>query len=79
MVNAAQIKAARALLGWSQDELCERADIHRRTLTTLESGKVPTYDVTVNRVIAALQRGGIQFLEHEGGAYGVLIRPPAGS
>ena len=77
MVNAAQIKAARALLGWSQDELCERADVHRRTLTTLESGKTPLYDTTVRRVVIAFETAGVQFFEQEGGVYGVLIRPPA--
>ncbi|WP_262272064.1 helix-turn-helix domain-containing protein [Microvirga yunnanensis] len=75
MVNAAQIKAARALLGWSQDELCERADIHRRTLTTLESGKIQSYDSTINRVVIALESAGVQFFEQDGGGYGVLIRP----
>lgn len=32
-----QIKAARALLGWSQGELCDKAKISRATLNDLEN------------------------------------------
>ncbi|MFX5817144.1 helix-turn-helix transcriptional regulator, partial [Acinetobacter baumannii] len=36
---AAQIRAARGLLGWSQADLAEGCNMHRGTLADLEGGK----------------------------------------
>lgn len=60
-----QIKAGRVLLGLSQAQLCEAAGVPLITLRRIE-GK-PDHDGlvslgTVRRVVAALERRGVQFL-----------------
>jgi transcriptional regulator with XRE-family HTH domain len=62
----AQIKAARTLIGMSQAELCEIADIPLITLRRIE-GK-PTHkglvsEETISVIRKALETEGIQFLE----------------
>jgi DNA-binding XRE family transcriptional regulator len=37
LVYAAQVRAARALLGWSQGELAERAGISKQSVNRIES------------------------------------------
>jgi len=37
LVYAAQVRAARALLGWSQGDLAERAGISKQTVNRFES------------------------------------------
>jgi transcriptional regulator with XRE-family HTH domain len=74
MVNAAQIRAARALLGWSQEELCRRAKIVRRTLTAIENGERDVQPATLARVVHTLERAGIEFRAEENGRFGVLLQ-----
>ncbi len=38
MVTSAQLRAARAYLGWTMDQAAEAAGLHRRTIIRLESG-----------------------------------------
>ena len=64
--SPAQIRAARALLNLSQDDLAKRANIERRSLMRIESQDDPTYGPrrvqTVEAVRLALEAAGIEFL-----------------
>lgn len=75
-----QIKAARTLIGMSQAELCELADIPLITLRRVE-GK-PTHkglvsDQTIEAIRKALEAQGIQFLDsgEVAAGPGVAIKP----
>ncbi|WP_299960785.1 XRE family transcriptional regulator [uncultured Roseobacter sp.] len=60
------IKAARTLGGMSQAELCEIADIPLITLRRIEGKpdhKGLVSEATVQKVVAALEAQGIQFLD----------------
>ena len=50
-------KAARALLGWSQNDLASKAGVSRCTVAELERGKHPTRS-TVNMLMRAFREAG---------------------
>ncbi|MDH2341532.1 helix-turn-helix transcriptional regulator [Bradyrhizobium sp. SSUT77] len=60
---AAQIRAARGLLGWSQVYLAETANVHRATLVDLESGKREPHEATLTALTSELAAAGILFTE----------------
>lgn len=71
MISPSQIRAARGLLGWSQEKLCEAAKVSRRTLARLEDGSVDARISTVTAVQRALERAGVEFLSGDGKGEGV--------
>ncbi len=80
----AQVRAARALLGWSQADLAAAAGVSPRTLKALELAPelaaAPGRPMTLQRLIDALQAAGVIF--HWGnGTVGVsrrLVGPKPG-
>lgn len=62
-VLAAQIRAARAFLNWSQDELAARAGTSRRSVYAVESDTQPIAAETMDALIAALETAGVKFLK----------------
>jgi predicted transcriptional regulator len=67
MITGRQIRAARALLGWSQRRLAEKAVVSENALARLERGQVDSRTSTVNNVEKVLRRAGIEFLPAGGG------------
>jgi predicted transcriptional regulator len=78
VVSVRQIKAGRALLGWSQSDLASASEVSEPTIARLESvdGKLGGREATVQKIRAALEKGGIQFIEENGGGPGVRLRKP---
>ena len=74
-VSIRQIKAARALLGWSQEELASRSRLSIPTIKRLEAaeGEVGGRDETREAIVGALQEGGIEFIPENGGGIGVRL------
>jgi transcriptional regulator with XRE-family HTH domain len=66
IVSVAQLRAARALLGWTADDLGRRARVHRHTVGKLESNKATPQRGTLARIVAALEAGGIEFTPGDG-------------
>jgi transcriptional regulator with XRE-family HTH domain len=62
-VSIRQIKAARALLGWSQEELAAMAGVSVPTVKRLEAadGLLGGREDTANKLRGALERAGIDF------------------
>jgi predicted transcriptional regulator len=79
VVSVRQIKAARALVGWSQSDLAAESGVSEPTIARLESadGRLGGREATVQRIQAALEEGGIQFIEENGGGPGVRLRASA--
>ena len=79
-VSNRQIKAARALVGWSQEHLTAASGVSLPTVKRLESanGLLGGRQVTRDRLIAALARAGIIFIDDEALGPGVRLRakPP---
>ena len=61
MITPAQIRAARALLGWSQSTLAEKAGVSRNALNNLEREVVGPRRSTVKAIQQALEQAGIEF------------------
>jgi DNA-binding XRE family transcriptional regulator len=59
--SAEQIRAARSLLGLSQEEIARLAGVSRRTIVTLERGSAKVDDNTMMSVIDFLARAGVRF------------------
>lgn len=77
MITARQIRAARTLLGWTQQELADKAVISLNALARLEAGKVDSRVSTVNAVQNALEQGGVLFLStSQDLGEGVRLRRP---
>jgi predicted transcriptional regulator len=77
-VSIRQVKAARALLGWSQEELALAAQVSIPTIKRLEAadGQLGGRTETVGKIRSALQRAGIEFIDENGGGPGVRLKKP---
>lgn len=80
--NGVQCRAARALIGWSQDELVAASKVTKSTIANFEAGKREPYARTLVDIRSALEAAGVEFLEDgqtsgAGGA-GVRLRATAG-
>jgi len=76
LVTTRQIKAARALLGWSQSDLAKRSGVSEPTIARLESvdGELRGREETAEKIRVAIEEAGLVFLEENGGGPGVRIR-----
>jgi transcriptional regulator with XRE-family HTH domain len=75
MTEAAQIRAARALIGWSQADLAEAAGLSVSLVDRFETGQLDSIAAeTVARMRAALESAGVAFIPKNGGGAGVRLR-----
>jgi transcriptional regulator with XRE-family HTH domain len=77
-VSIRQIKAARALLDWPQETLASAANVSIPTIKRLEArdGPLGGRTDTGDKIKAALERAGIEFIDENGGGPGVRLRNP---
>jgi hypothetical protein len=74
MMHAAQIRAARGLLNWRQEDLARHARIATATILRIEKadGPVMGYVSTQLKIKHAFERAGIRFIDADGsGGIGV--------
>lgn len=76
MVSPRQIRAARSLLGWSQQELADKAIVSVNALARLENGKVDSRISTLQSIEAALVKAGVEFLPVGQKGEGVRLLDP---
>ena len=77
MLTAAQIRAARALLGWSQPALAKASGVSLPTIVRMEGAVGPgrSSAANVDAVRRALETAGVVFLEaDDAGAAGPGVR-----
>jgi transcriptional regulator with XRE-family HTH domain len=76
MEFSSQIRAARALLGWSQSRLARAAGIGLATLQRIEQseGVVKGNFATVLKIRKALENAGVSFSNNDAGEIGVWLR-----
>lgn len=66
MITARQSRAARALLGWTQETLADKAQVSLTALKRLESESgFEVYESTRDQVRRALEGSGIVFLSSD--------------
>ena len=75
MIEPAQIRAARALLGWRQEDLSKASGVGTATVRRIESANssATSYVSTLARIQAAFETAGILFIDDDGSA-GVGVR-----
>jgi predicted transcriptional regulator len=74
-VSIRQIKAARALVGWSQDDLAKHSGVSAPTVKRLEAaeGEIGGRVETGQALVAALREAGVEFIPENGGGAGVRL------
>ncbi|WP_092859463.1 helix-turn-helix domain-containing protein [Albimonas pacifica] len=80
MISSAQLRAARALTGWSQAQAAEAAGISIPTVKRAEgSGAIRASEAAVAALKAAYEAAEVVFIAENGGGAGVrLAKPRAG-
>jgi transcriptional regulator with XRE-family HTH domain len=75
MLIAKQIRAARALLGWSQSDLSQAANVGIATIKRIEKQEdsIRANTDTLRRIEIALVASGIEFVDDDG-QYGPRVR-----
>jgi transcriptional regulator with XRE-family HTH domain len=73
-ITGAQVRAGRALVDWSRDDLAERCGCTVRTLARIEAGETVPRAGTSASIRAALEAAGIEFIPENGGGAGVRLR-----
>ena len=66
MITGDQVKAARALLGWSQFELSRQSGISEATIHRFEKGRIELRSATRTAIVSALLNNGIEFVASVG-------------
>jgi predicted transcriptional regulator len=76
MITPRQIRAARALLGWSQQQLADKAIVSLNAVARLEKRAVDSRISTVQAVQKALVKAGVEFLAADQKGEGVRLKSP---
>jgi len=74
MITAAQCRAARGLIAWSQQDLAQRSGIGTVAIHQLESGTSSPRRATLDVVKRAFEAAGVEFIDENGGGAGVRLR-----
>ena len=72
---AAQIRAGRAVLGWSQTDLGERTGVTQRAIYRVEVGATEPRQLTRLRIEKAFDDAGVEFRSSPTGGFTMLVRP----
>jgi transcriptional regulator with XRE-family HTH domain len=78
-LTSAQIRAARALLRWTADDLARKSTlgvntIRRAELAESETALTAANDLAIRR---ALEAAGVDFIDENGGGTGVRLKKPS--
>ncbi|RYG32949.1 MAG: XRE family transcriptional regulator [Burkholderiales bacterium] len=76
-LTAGQVRAARALLDWSQQKLSEESGVSLATIRRIESPRGPDRSTAPNKeaIRRSLENGGVLFLPKDGqGGAGVRLK-----
>jgi ribosome-binding protein aMBF1 (putative translation factor) len=78
MITARQSRAARALLGWNQETLADKAQVSLTALKRLESASgLEVYETTRDQVRRTLESHGILLLTTDQGEGVMVVRGKA--
>lgn len=72
-----QVRAGRALVGMTREQLAEASGVPMRTVARLELGEGAPQRRTVAAIREALEAAGVEFIAENGGGLGVRLRTPA--
>ena len=74
--KVSQVKAARALLEWSQANLAKKSGVSLPTIKRLEAagGSLGGAPETREKIVDALTKAGIEFIPENGGGVGARLK-----
>jgi predicted transcriptional regulator len=73
MISAAQCRAARGLLAWTQHDLAARAGVGIVTVHQFEAGASQPRRATGEVIKRAFEEAGVVFIDADGGGPGVRL------
>ena len=76
-IFAAQIRAGRAVLGWSQTDLGERTGVTQRAIYRIEDGATRPRQLTRLRIEKAFGDAGVEFKKLQTGGFTMFVRVAA--
>jgi transcriptional regulator with XRE-family HTH domain len=76
-ITAAQCRAARGLLGWTQQTLADRAGIGTVAINQLENDVSQPRRATLDVIRRAFEAAGVEFIDENGRGAGVRLRKPS--
>ena len=77
MFKPSQIRAARALVGWSQTDVATAAGLSVPTVKRAEAdGGIRVSEDAMLAIANALKKAGVEFIAENGGGPGVRLRKP---
>ena len=76
-ITPAQCVAAREMLGWSHARLAGCAVVAVQTVVAFERGACTPHQRNLDAIRAALEAGGVAFIDPPGDPTGVRLRKPA--
>ncbi|MER8918270.1 helix-turn-helix domain-containing protein [Mesorhizobium sp. M0761] len=68
-----QIRAARALIDWTREDLANASGVTVRTLARIESSQTLPRTATLQAISSALEAAGIEFISQNGAGPGVRL------
>jgi predicted transcriptional regulator len=76
VITTRQIKAARALLAWSQSDLAKRSGVSEPTVARLETVdcELGGRESTAEKIRRSIEAAGVEFITENGGGPGVRLR-----
>ena len=72
-MDPAQMRMARAALGWGVRELAEKAGVTANTVTRIENGSDAKRS-TLDAIRSSFETAGIEFIPENGGGAGIRFR-----
>ena len=74
MKTKEQVRAARALIGWSQTKLADASGLSLPTIKRMERDGLARSSVrNADSVVSALESAGVEFISENGGGPGVRL------
>jgi transcriptional regulator with XRE-family HTH domain len=79
MIVGMQIRAARAALRWSIEEMVEKSGVTRRTIQRIEAydGVPPSHTLSLYNIQSALEAAGVEFVGTPKDGPGIRVRVPS--
>jgi transcriptional regulator with XRE-family HTH domain len=73
-ISPAQCRAARALLGWTRDQLAQASEVGPRTLMDFERRTRDPHRRTISDIRRAFEEAGVIFIDENGEGQGVRLK-----
>jgi len=76
ILTSEQVRAARMLLRWAQQDLARESGVSLATIKRLEAkpGPIEAHRPTISAMEGAFDRGGVELIPENGGGMGVRLK-----